>query len=216
MAGLVPCALSGTSSTLRCPSPFASSAARIASTPQSSPCAPALGLIATECMPVSVTSQCASWSITSSAPWQVSTGASGVQVREPRQPRHPLVEAGIVLHRARAEREQAQVDRVVLAAEAGVVAHRLGFGEAREADRRGAGEVAQSILPGTGRGTVRRRVEGGAPQGEPLGALPLHHWLRQWSPSPFRGGSDRNPPPWSRSSRSRRSAAPRASARGCR
>ena len=47
------------------------------------------------------------------------------------------------------------------------------------------------ILPGTGRGTIRRMVEGyppdnATPVGRELGRVPLHQ-LR-WSPSPCRGG----------------------------
>ncbi len=45
--------------------------------PHNSPCAPALGDIATADMPVSVNSQCANWSISSSAPWTLSCGLSG-------------------------------------------------------------------------------------------------------------------------------------------
>ena len=45
--------------------------------PHSSPCAPALGDIATSGMPVRVFSQCASVSISWSAPCTVSTGCSG-------------------------------------------------------------------------------------------------------------------------------------------
>ncbi len=138
MAGLVPCALSGTSTTLRACSPCASSAARIARMPHSSPCAPALGLIATACMPVSVMQPVRrAWWISSSAPCTVSIGCQRMDVGEARQARHALVEARIVLHRAGAEREQAQVDRVVLAAEARIVAHRLRLGQAGEADRAG-------------------------------------------------------------------------------
>ncbi len=45
--------------------------------PHSSPCAPAAGDIATAGMLVSVFSQCASWSISSSAPCTVETGCIG-------------------------------------------------------------------------------------------------------------------------------------------
>src|SRR5215218_342240 len=58
-----------------------------------------------------------------------------MNVRETRKARDLLVEAGIVLHRARAEREQAQVDRVILPREARVVANRFRLGQARQADR---------------------------------------------------------------------------------
>ena len=45
--------------------------------PQSSPCAPAAGDSATAGIPVSVLSQCASVSISSSAPCTVDSGCSG-------------------------------------------------------------------------------------------------------------------------------------------
>ena len=57
-----------------------------------------------------------------------------MHVGEARQARHALVEARIVLHGAGAEREEARVDAVVHLAEAHVVAHGLGLGEARQAD----------------------------------------------------------------------------------
>ena len=55
-----------------------------------------------------------------------------VHVGEAGEPGHLLVQARVVLHRARAEREEAEVDGVVLLAEADVMAHRLRLGEARE------------------------------------------------------------------------------------
>src|SRR3546814_5758838 len=55
-------------------------------------------------------------------------------------PRDLLVEARVVLHRAAAEREEAEVDGVVLTAEARIVAHRFGLAKPRQADRRGARE----------------------------------------------------------------------------
>jgi hypothetical protein len=45
------------------------------------------------------------------------------------------------------------------------------------------------ILPGTGRGTIRRMVEGGLPQSRRPAAFPLHHPLRGRSLSPFLGGT---------------------------
>ena len=50
-----------------------------------------------------------------------------VDILEALHPRHRLVEARVVLHRARAEREEAQIDAIVLAAEARVVAHCFRF-----------------------------------------------------------------------------------------
>ena len=76
VAGLVPCADSGTSTTERL-EPFASCAALIASMPHNSPCAPAFGLIATECMPVSSSRYPASASINCRAPCTVDCGCSG-------------------------------------------------------------------------------------------------------------------------------------------
>ena len=93
--------------------------------PQNSPCAPAAGDSATAGMPVSVFSQCASVSISSSAPCTVDVRLQRMDVGEARQPRHLLVEARVVLHRARAERVEAGVDRVVLLRQPREVAHRL-------------------------------------------------------------------------------------------
>ena len=46
-----------------------------------------------------------------------------------------LVEARIVLHRARPERKQPGIDAVIHLAQAHVVAHGFGLGQARQADR---------------------------------------------------------------------------------
>ena len=64
-------------------SPRASSAERIASSPHNSPCAPALGLIATLCMPVRRISHSPSSWISCSAPCTVSTGCSGWMSAKP-------------------------------------------------------------------------------------------------------------------------------------
>ncbi len=65
-----------------------------------------------------------------------------MDVGETGQPRDLLVQARVVLHRARSEREQAEVDRVILPRQPGVMPHRLGLAEAGKADRTVAGEVA--------------------------------------------------------------------------
>ena len=141
----MPCAHSGTSTIVRF-SPRASSAARIASMPHSSPCAPAFGVIATAGMPVSSPASATARRSVRARPGR-STRLQRMDVGEARQPRHFLVEARIVLHRARAEREEAGVDGVVLARQAHVVAHRFRLGEAGQADRpcararRGAGRT---------------------------------------------------------------------------
>ena len=67
-----------------------------------------------------------------------------VDVGESRHPRDLLVEARIVLHRAAAEREQAQVDGVVLPAEPRVMAHRLCLAEAGDAHFGGPFEPAET------------------------------------------------------------------------
>ena len=76
VAGLVPWADSGTSTTFRS-SPLAAMAALIAIMPQSSPCAPAFGESATASMPVSSSSQWESACISSSAPGTVESGCIG-------------------------------------------------------------------------------------------------------------------------------------------
>ncbi len=68
-----------------------------------------------------------------------------MDVGEAGQPRHRLVEARIVFHRARAEREDAHVDGVVLLAEPHVMAHRLRLGEGGEVDGRLAAMFAEPV-----------------------------------------------------------------------
>ena len=89
---------------------------------------------ATACMPVSSISQRLSSVMSSSAPCTVFSGCSGWISPKPGQPRHFLVQARIVLHRARAERKDAGVDRVVLLREAHIVANGLRLGKTRQAD----------------------------------------------------------------------------------
>ena len=84
VAGLVPWALSGTITTVRVrASPRASSAARIAIMPHISPCAPALGDMATACMPVSSSSQWLSSSMSASTPCTVDCGCRGCTSLKP-------------------------------------------------------------------------------------------------------------------------------------
>ena len=59
-----------------------------------------------------------------------------MDVGEARQPRQLLVEPRIVLHRARAERVEPAVDRVVLLRQPREMAHDLRLAEPRQADRR--------------------------------------------------------------------------------
>jgi hypothetical protein len=67
----------------------------------------------------------------------------GVQVGEARHPRRLLVQPRIVLHRARAQRIERQVDGMVLLRQPHIVAQRLGLGEARQPDRPRTHQVAQ-------------------------------------------------------------------------
>src|SRR3546814_3961038 len=64
----------------------------------------------------------------------------------------------LVLHRAAAEREQPQVDCIILARQAGIVPPRFGFAEPRQADGGGAREDAKV---GSGRIFVEIDAGGG-------------------------------------------------------
>ena len=69
----------------------------------------------------------------------------GMNVADARQPRHALVEAGIVLHGAGAERKQPGVDAEVLLRQAHVMPHGLGLGEPGQADVALALEPAETL-----------------------------------------------------------------------
>ena len=66
-----------------------------------------------------------------------------VEIAETREPRHLLVETRIVLHRARAERIEAGVDRIVHARQAHIVADNLWLRQSREPNRPLAAQIAQ-------------------------------------------------------------------------
>ena len=87
-------------------------------------------------MPLISASACSSSHSSWSVPWATSSGASGWSVGEARQARGPLVELGVELHRARAERVEARVDRVVELRQVDVVADDLGLVELRQRRRR--------------------------------------------------------------------------------
>ncbi len=70
-------------------------------------------------------------------------GLQGVQVRKARQAGHLLVQARVVLHRARAEGIEGQVDGVVLLAQPHIVTQGFGLGETRQPDRLDADQVAK-------------------------------------------------------------------------
>ena len=77
----------------------------------------------------------------------------GVQVAEPGQADQPLVDARVVLHRARAERVEAGVDAEVARAELGEVPYQLRLGQLRQPRRLGALQVL-----GDGRARLQSRV----------------------------------------------------------
>jgi hypothetical protein len=131
VAGLVPCALSGTSITLRVSARLqrgldAQHAAQLA-------VCPGLGRHR-DAMHAGQrrSASAASSLITSSAPCTVCCGAERVDIGKAGQPRDLFVQARIVLHRARTQRERAKVDGIVLARQAGVMAHGFGLGKPRQ------------------------------------------------------------------------------------
>jgi hypothetical protein len=70
----------------------------------------------------------------------------GVNVGKARQPRHRLVEAGIMLHRAGAERINPGVDRKIQLRQPHVMKHRLWLAQARKASRFFPLERAQPVF----------------------------------------------------------------------
>ena len=142
--------------------------------PHSSPCAPAAGESATAGMPVRVFSQCARVSISSSAPWARSTAAAADGCRRSPGSRASFsLSARIVLHRARAERVEPAVDRVVLLRQPGEVAHDLRLAETRKADRAVALEPAETRRETAAVPAGRRRHRPGASCSKISGLLDL-------------------------------------------
>ena len=80
-----------------------------------------------------------------------------VDVRESGQPRHFLVEAGIVLHRAGAQRIDPGVDRIIVARQAHVMADRLGLVEAGQIVPRFGARAAPASTGTTAARRCRRR-----------------------------------------------------------
>src|SRR5579864_136949 len=72
-------------------------------------------------------------------------GLQGMDVGKARQPRDLLVDTRIVLHRARAERIDAGVDRIILLRQARVVADHLRLAQARQADLPLSPQPAEAI-----------------------------------------------------------------------
>ena len=80
-------------------------------------------------------------------------GGIGMALGKPRQQRHRMANARVVFHRARTQRIKVGIDRQVLAAQIGVMAHHLQLGNLRQADRR----IAQGALRQIGGYRYRRR-----------------------------------------------------------
>ena len=124
-------------------------------------------------------------------------GLERVDVGEAGQPRELLVEPRIVLHRARSEREQAEVDGIILPRQAGVMAHGFGLGEAGEADFGLALEPAEATArdlscredrPRSGRvspiSNSKRLLEHQRAVAGDGAGLGHRHWRGCWAASP--------------------------------
>ena len=140
-----------------------------AARPASSPCEPAEGCRQTCGRPA--ISPSASWRfhISSSAPCARSGSCSGCRRAWPGQRRDALVQARVVLHRARAQRVEAGVEIEVALGEAHVVAHDLRLGELRQARRLRRGAALRQQL---------RR-------GRPAGTSSAGHWNARRPGAPF-------------------------------
>ena len=161
LAGLVPCAVSAVMIVSRCsPSPRSAKYARISIRPVSSPCEPAAGCSVTAGRPATSARICCSSHISSSAPWAPSSSWCGCRCAKPGSARGALVDARVVLHRARAERVEAGVDPEVAVGEVREVAHDLVLGQLGQArrllarERRRAPRARAARSPG--RGPARR------------------------------------------------------------
>ena len=82
---------------------------------------------------------------------------SGCRSRKPGSADEPLVDARVVLHRARAERIEARVDAEVARRERGEVAQHLGLGELGQARRLAAGELVGHLRHRAGPASARAR-----------------------------------------------------------
>ena len=145
-------------------SPRARWYARIIRIPVSSPWAPAAGWSVTARIPEISASATSSSHRSWSVPWATSSGAIGWSVAKPRQPGRPFVELRVELHRARAERVEARVDRVVELAKVDVVADDVRFvhlGEGRGVGSASARSGSGPAHPWAGAGSSRHRVRGG-------------------------------------------------------
>ena len=147
LAGLVPCALSGVSTTERVsPSSRKWAAATISAV--SSPCAPAAGCSETPGKPLISARYCCSSNSICRIALQRRLRLVRMHVQPTRQRRESFVALRIVLHRARSERIEMRVDRHVHGRQVGEVANDVGFGQFRQWRRR--------TRPGPRAATARR------------------------------------------------------------
>ena len=142
--------------------------------------------------------------ISSSAPWARAGSCSGCSRAWPGSAGDPLVQARVVLHRARAERVEARVEVEVALRQSYVVAHELGLGHLgqRGGSRRGGTARAGRRAPA---GTSSSRADERAAPGRALLEDRAHLLVLQRQPP--RTTLMRPPPP-----RSAATAAPRTSA----
>ncbi len=130
-----------------------------------------------------------SWSV----PWAICVGRERVESGEAGQAGRPLVELRVELHRARAERIEAGVDRVVELGQVDVVADDLRLVELRQGRRRrptgGRGHAVEGVL---------RRVR------DLAAAAPRARLLEERRLEPGAGDAHRGPPRPRRRAGSRR------------
>ena len=98
-------------------------------TPTNSPCAPAAGCRVTRSRPEISASAASSSQASASQPCRSRSVRQRMHGREAGQPRDRLVHLRVVLHGARAEREEARVDAVVPLRQAREVAHHVELGQ---------------------------------------------------------------------------------------
>ena len=109
-AGFVPCAVSGTMTLSRCVSPRSWKYFLAISSAASSACAPADGLSENAAMPKSELERALELVHHLQRALRELVGRERMQLRELGLGRHRVVDARVVLHRARSERIEAEID----------------------------------------------------------------------------------------------------------
>ena len=119
-----------------------------------------------------------------------------VDVGESRQARDLLVEARVVFHRARPEREETEVNRVILARQARVVTHGFGLAEAGQIDRARYARDCRAASRASARRQSRRRSARCVPISNSSGSSSISARLPVTvcaSPCSFAGAEGRQP-----------------------